>query len=94
MRNKVGSRWFRIAGSLTQIDSGPFGIVWGVDRSQNVFCRTGITWGNPKGSGWRSVVGKLKYTSCGEFGCWGIRTIAGEIHIMFRYGVSRAKPEG
>ena len=91
MRNRVGSRWLRIPGNLMQIDSGPFGIVWGVNRRQIVFCRTGITWRNPKGSGWCRIGGKLKYISCGELGCWGVSR---NRHIVFRNGVSRRKPQG
>ena len=74
-----------------QIDSGPFGIVWGVNRRQNIFCRTGITWRNPKGSGWRPVAGKLNYVTCGEFGCWGVDK---SCQIVFRYGISHEKPQG
>ena len=29
-------------GNLKQIDSGPTGIVWGVNRYDKVFCRLGI----------------------------------------------------
>ena len=74
-----------------QIDSGPFGIVWGVNRNHQIYCRTGITAKNPRGRGWRRVPGALKYASCGQLGCWGVN----KNHQIFnRYGVSRRRPQG
>ena len=74
-----------------QIDSGPFGHVWGVSRNQQIWCRIGITWKNLKGRGWRRVPGGLKYVSIGQFGPWGVNR--GD-YIYFRYGMSRARPQG
>ena len=91
MRNKVGSRWHRIKGRLIQIDSGPFGFVWGVSRSQRIYYRTGISWKNPKGSKWRKIGGDLKYISVGEFGPWGVNRYN---KIWFRHGMSRGRPQG
>ena len=34
--------WKRVHGNLKQIDSGPPGVVWGVNRYDRVFCRIGI----------------------------------------------------
>ena len=90
-RNRVGKRWIQIGGRLKQIDSGPFGIVWGINRHHNIYCRIGITWRNPKGRGWRHVGGKLKYASAGEFGIWGVNRYN---NIYFRYGVTRRRPQG
>ena len=36
-----GSSWRRIPGRLKQIDSGPGRIVYGVNRNDGIFCRTG-----------------------------------------------------
>ena len=91
MHSRVGSRWIHIGGKLKQIDSGTFGIVWGVNRHRNIYCRTGITWRNPKGRGWRHVGGKLKYVSAGSLGVWGVNK---RNQIFFRYGVSRRRPQG
>ena len=91
MRNRVGSRWLHIGGKLMQIDSGPFGIVRGVNKANQIWCRTGIAWKNPKGRGWRRVPGGLKYVSVGEFGAWGVNK---HDYIYFRYGVSRRRPQG
>ena len=91
VRNKAGRRWIGVGGSLMQVDSGPFGIVWGVNRRQNIFFRTGITWRNPKGNGLAPRGGRLKYISCGEFGCWGVNR---RNKVFFSYGVSRKTPQG
>ena len=91
MRSRVGSRWNRIRGRLMQIDSGPFSFVWGVSRHRKIYYRTGITWKNPKGSGWRRVAGSLKYVSVGEFGAWGLDRYN---RIWFRLGMSRARLQG
>ena len=74
-----------------QIDSGPYGLVWGVTKSYNVYCRVGITVRNSKGSGWHRVKGKLKYVSVGQFGTWGVNS---RNYIYYRYGVSRVRPYG
>ena len=91
MRNKVGSRWHRVGGRLMQIDSGPFGFVWGVSKSQRIYYRTGISWKNPKGSKWRKIGGDLKYISVGEFGPWGVNRYN---KIWFRYGMTRGRRQG
>ena len=91
MRNQVGSRWERTGGRMRQIDSGPFGFVWGVSKYYKIYYRTGITWKNPRGSGWRHVKGNLKYVSVGAFGPWGVDRYN---KIWFRYGVSRSRLQG
>ena len=88
---RAGSAWHRVPGGLMQIDSGTFGIVWGVNRHHYIYCRTGVTWRNPKGRGWRHVGGRLKYVSVGQFGVWGVNK---HDQIFFRYGVSRHRPQG
>ena len=74
-----------VAGSLIQIDSGPPGIVYGVNRHYQIFCRNGITLSNPKGTDWKHVGGALKYVSCGIYGCWGVNSAN---QIWFRHGVT------
>ena len=91
MRNRAGNRWYHIGGKLMQIDSGPFGHVWGINRHHQIWCRTGITWKNPKGRGWRRVPGGLKSVSVGEFGAWGVNR---RNYIYFRYGINRRRPQG
>ena len=89
--NKIGKRWKRISGRLKQIDSGKWGIVWGVSVSHTIYCRTGITWRKPRGTGWRRVKGRLKYVSLGGYGCWGVNRLN---NIFFRVGVSPKSPQG
>ena len=91
LRNRVGSRWLHIGGKLKQIDSGTFGLVWGVNKHHQIWCRTGITWRKTQGSGWRRVPGGLKYVSLGQFGAWGVNR---HDNIYFRYGVWRRRPQG
>ena len=91
MFNRPGRSWYRIDGSLMQIDSGPFGMVYGVNSGRYIFCRTGITWKNPKGSKWRHVPGRLKYVSAGLLGLWGVTY---HNYVYFRFGVSRRNPQG
>ena len=91
MRNRAGSGWTKVGGSLMQIDSGPFGVVYGVSKLHRIWYRTGITWYNPKGSGWVRVQGSLKYISVGQFGAWGVTN---QNAIYFRYGITRSKPQG
>ena len=74
-----------IIGKLIQIDSGPFGVVCGVNRFHHIFCRKGISLSTPQGTGWVRVPGALKYVSCGVYGCWGVNSAN---HIWFRHGVT------
>ena len=84
-------RWIKVPGGLKQIDSGPRGIVCGVNTADNIYCRTGITPARLSGKGWTRVPGKLKYISCGTLGHWGVNK---RNDIFFRYGVNRGKPQG
>jgi hypothetical protein len=71
--NPDGTSWKEIPGKrLKQIDSGPNGIVFGVNADYEIYCRTGIEDGNPFGTQWQSILGKLKYISCGVLVCWGV----------------------
>ena len=89
--DSLGSSWTLVFGGLTQITSGPYGVVYGVNSNDDIYCRTGITDSNPKGTGWKHIGGKLKYVSCGGLGCWGVNS---GNQIFFRYGVSRQNPAG
>lgn len=75
----VGSgKWEKFPGvKLTQIDSGPKGIVVGVTEDNHVYCLTGKRW--------KVVRGRLKYFSCGALGCWGINP---GNRVFYREGVS------
>lgn len=89
--NRFGKRWIRIGGKLMQIDSGTFGLVWGVNKAQRIYCRKGITWRKPQGTKWQHVGGLLKYLSVGQYGVWGVNRGG---YIYFRYGCTRRKPQG
>lgn len=64
--------FINFTGTLVQIDSGPSGIVYGVNRFHHIYCRKGITLSKPTGTSWARVPGTLKYVSCGIYGCWGV----------------------
>ena len=49
-------KWIRIAGSLKHVTTGEAG-VWGVNKDDNIFFRTGLTW--------RRIPGKLKQIDSG-----------------------------
>ena len=76
---------------MRQIDSGPKGIVCGVNKNGLIYCRVKITATRKYGYGWRRVPGRLRYITCGEYGNWGVNRAK---HIYFRLGVSRSRPEG
>lgn len=86
-----GSSWKRVAGSLSQIDSGPYGIVCGVTHKFSIWCRIGITKRRPYGKSWKRVSGSLMYISCGLYGHWGVNK---NHNIYFRHGVNRRRPQG
>ena len=88
---RLGTSWRRVPGKLTQIDSGPKGIVCGVNKYQNIYCRLGIAARTPWGKSWLHVPGKLKYISCGDYGHWGVNKYN---KIYFRMAVTRSRPGG
>ena len=90
MGNKLGSSWSQIVGKLIQIDSGPYGVVYGINSGHMVFYRAGITDSNPKGTSWTIVPGTLNYISCGIYNCWGVNANT----VFVRTEVSRQTPAG
>ena len=88
---RLGRGWRRVPGGLKQIDSGPKGIVCGVNSGNNIYCRLGISSRIPWGRRWLHIPGKLKYISCGDYGNWGVNRVDS---IYFRLGVSRGRPGG
>ena len=90
-RRRHGKSWKRVGGTLSQVDSGPYGIVCGVHHKFSIYCRTGISKRRPYGRKWTRVPGKLMYISCGLYGHWGVNK--GQA-IYFRRGVSRGRPQG
>lgn len=64
--------WKIVEGALMQIDSGPKGVVCGVTKGMEIYCRLGITDAMHTGSKWEKISGSLKYISCGAYGYWGV----------------------
>lgn len=90
-KQPLGTTWKKIAGGLKQIDSGPKGIVCGVNSVDNIFCRLQISPKAPFGKRWIRIPGKLKYISCGGLGHWGVNK---KNQVFFRLGVTRNRPQG
>ena len=76
-----GTRWRHIGGKLKQIEAGPNGVLWGVNRANYIYHRTGVTRRNPIGRYWKLVKGRLNHISVGCTGVVGINR-RGQI---FRY---------
>ena len=67
-------------------------------RISSLFTRTNYqVWiisfdsGTPMGTIWREVPGRLKYISCGGYGCWGANRLN---HVYFRTDVKASNPLG
>lgn len=96
-QNPEGKTWYTIPEKMTQIDSGPLGVLCGITTAPEVIkCRTGIRiLDNPKGSGWvlmpYEFAQKPKYISCGTFGCWVVDT---KNVVRFRRGQTESTPTG
>ncbi|XP_071389756.1 fish-egg lectin-like [Centroberyx affinis] len=73
----VAGSWARASGSLKQIDAGGNLFTVGVTTSNYPYClRTSYVLGfHGKGSvSWTRMSTRLKYYSCGPYGCWGVDT--------------------
>ena len=68
----VGTRWRHIGGRLKQIESGPRGACWGVNRHRNIYFRAGVTRRRPVGRFWVRIGGKLNFVSAGCSGVYGV----------------------
>ena len=83
--NPTGIKWTQVGhASLRQIDSGPTGIVYGIDEDRKLVCRSGIKPGKPTGSLWKRIRGIYRHVTCGPRGCWAITA---KNMIVFRFGV-------
>ena len=81
-----GTQWKLLSSTaLKQIDSGPRGIVYGVNIYNHIYCRIGITSDAPDGTGWKRVWGRLNYVSCNDLGCYGVNHF---YQIFCRLGVN------
>ena len=67
----MGTTWMKVEGILRQLDSGPKGIICGVNYKSSVYQREGITELNPIGAKWQACSGRLDYISCNDYGFWG-----------------------
>ena len=71
---------------LKQIESGPKGIVVGVNQHRLIYYRAGVTRGNPTGRYWVNIKGRLTHVIAGCRGIYGLN----QGHQIFRYrGMSK-----
>ena len=54
-----GNNWENVSGSLKHVSAGESG-VWGVNSSNHILYRYGVTPSNPAGTLWKTVPGKKK----------------------------------
>lgn len=88
-----GQQWQQLEGSLKQIHVEAGGLVWGVNSSDDIYRRTGVSHQNPIGSGWEKVEGKLKHVCLaaqpgaapGNFTVWGVNS---QNNIYMKSGVT------
>ncbi|XP_078092375.1 fish-egg lectin-like [Mustelus asterias] len=73
----LGGSWASMAGLLKQIDAGGDRFVGGVNANDDIYCvqegdtLSAANYNSPK---YNHLAGKLKYYSCGPFGCWGVNS--------------------
>lgn len=91
MGNNLGSSWKLVNGLLKQIDSGPYGVVYGTNSRSELYYRAGITDSDPKGTSWTPIQGHVNYISCGIYNCWGVNGVS---KVFVRTEVSRQTPAG
>ncbi|XP_069476433.1 fish-egg lectin-like [Ambystoma mexicanum] len=77
----IGASWVQKEGGLMQIDAGGVQYLVGVNANHDAFClnNTNSTWH------WQGIEGRIRYYSCGLFGCWALNS-TDDIH--FRLGVT------
>ncbi|XP_074869322.1 fish-egg lectin-like [Carettochelys insculpta] len=84
----VGGSWKQISGQLKQIDAGGDMFISGANMNDDIFClprSAAVTVNNDSSLPWVNIAGKLKYYSCGLWGCWGVNSAD---DIFFRYDVT------
>ena len=82
-------------GKLKQVDVGKVGLIYGLDKKGNVYCRSAITSQLREGQSWlrvdKNTTRKYIYVGCGEFGCWAVDD---SNKIWFRVGSSKKNCAG
>lgn len=86
----ASGKWTKVPGKLKQISVGDFGI-WGVNSSNEIWFRNGISKENSIGTDWNRIDGLLKQIAVGCYGVWGVNSYD---EIWFRNGISKLKPMG
>ena len=63
-----------MGGGLKQVESGPNGVVWGINKAGYIYLRAGVSKKNPLGTSWISVVGLLSHVTVGCTGVYGVNS--------------------
>uniref|UniRef100_A0A8C8RDT6 Fish-egg lectin n=1 Tax=Pelusios castaneus TaxID=367368 RepID=A0A8C8RDT6_9SAUR len=87
----VGGSWQQTTGLLKQIDAGGDQFVAGVNMNDDIFSLPAPVALTVDPLPWVNIAGKLKYYSCGLWGCWGVNSAD---DIYFRTGVTLDHTEG
>ena len=66
------TEWKVVGGALMQIDSRPKGVVCGVKKAMEMYCRFDITDALAIGTSWEKIADSLKYIFCEAYGYWGV----------------------
>jgi len=70
----------------------PYGLVWGVNASSQVYFREGVSQANPQGTSWTLVDGDISYIAVGPTGQVYGWNRGG--YIWYRSGITQANPKG
>ena len=81
-----GTRWRHIGGRLKQIEAGPNGAAWGINRANQIWFRGGVTRRNPVGRYWVRIKGKLNSVSVGCTGVYGVNRRGQIWRYLGKYG--------
>lgn len=93
VRDRGSDAWTPIPGSLTQVEQGENGVVWGINKNNDVYIRDGISTTQPYGTKWTKIGGvALKQITVGCDG--NVRGVSPAGEIYFRDGISAQKPKG
>ncbi|XP_075754010.1 fish-egg lectin-like [Pelodiscus sinensis] len=84
----VGGSWQAINGLLKQIDAGGDMFISGANMNDDIYCLSRpatVSVNSDATIPWVNIAGKLKYYSCGLWGCWGVNSAD---DIFFRTNVT------
>ncbi|XP_073513805.1 fish-egg lectin-like [Phyllobates terribilis] len=86
------NNWVQVSGRLKQIDSGGDKFLSGANGLDDIYCvNQDQTISNSVNIAYNNVEGRLKYYTCGRWGCWGVNAYD---DIFYRYDVQPTACQG